>query len=104
MKFYADTKPPRTCFECKFIDCNLPRRRGVLNAEYTKCRHEDCPLKPITKSQTVKNMGRVLTDTLQGLKRTCNHCQVNDCEVCWSNDICNQIINLFAEVRGTNEE
>ena len=40
----------------------------------------------------------LLSQTLQGLKRICNHCQLKDCEQCWLNDICNKIIKYFETI------
>lgn len=45
------------------------------------------------KENTMAN--DLLKQILQGLKQMCNHCQLRDCESCWSNDICNKIINYF---------
>jgi hypothetical protein len=39
----------------------------------------------------------LLSEILQGLTRMCNHCNVRDCEICWSNDICEKIKRLFQQ-------
>lgn len=41
---------------------------------------------------------KLLSQVVQGLKQMCNHCALKDCEQCWSNDICNKIINYFENI------
>lgn len=45
----------------------------------------------------------LLLEVFETLTRVCNHCADNDCENCWSNDICKRIAAHF-ESGGENVE
>jgi len=54
--------------------------------------------------EELKRANKILSNVLQGLKRACNHCQVLDCDVCWQNDICEQIIEHFESSESNQKE
>lgn len=40
----------------------------------------------------------LLAKVLQGLKAMCNHCQIKDCDCCWSHCICEEINKYFETI------
>lgn len=40
----------------------------------------------------------LLAKVLQGLKAMCNHCQIKDCNCCWSHFVCEDILKYFETI------